>query len=152
MKNITLKITGKTILEEPDSEKNEDILEFVTEGKLYSRDGVMLISYPESELSGLAGWTTFLTIRDDNIRLKRSSGESELQTVMEFERGKRINSSYQTPMGPIEMELLTNSIAPFKEDSAGHSKMTIDYSVSLKGLLESHNTLDIEILGENSNV
>ena len=92
MKNITLKITGKTILEEPDSEKNEDILEFVTEGKLYSRDGVMLISYPESELSGLAGWTTFLTIRDDNIRLKRSSGESELQTVMEFERGKRIKS------------------------------------------------------------
>lgn len=149
MKNITLKITGKTILEEPDREEKEDIIEFVTEGKLYSREGAMLISYPESELSGLAGWTTFLTIKEGNIRLKRTSGEDEMQTVMEFERGKRISSSYQTPMGPIEMELLTNSIEPFEEDAAGNSKMTIDYSVSLKGLLESHNTLDIEILGDH---
>ena len=150
MKNITLKITGKTVIDEPDAEeKQEDVIEFVTEGKLYSREGAMLISYPESELSGFEGWTTFLTIKDNNIRLRRTSGEDQVQTVMEFERGKRISSSYVTPMGSIEMELLTNSISPFAEDEAGNSKMTIDYSVSLHGLMESRNTLDIEILGDH---
>ena len=146
MKDIMLKITGKTVNEALDKEEQQDVLEFVTEGKLYSREGAMMNSYPESELSGLEGWTTYLTIKDDKIKLKRSSGTDAAQTVMEFESGKRYEGQYDTPYGPIEMELLTNSISPFREDADGNSKLSIDYSVSLRGLMETRNKLDIEIL------
>ena len=146
MKDIMLRITGKTVNEALDKEEQEDVVEFVTEGKLYSREGAMMISYPESELSGLDGWTTYLTIKDDKVKLKRGSGGDPAHTVMEFESGKRFEGQYETPYGPIALELLTNSISPFTEDEAGNSKLSIDYSVSLRGLMETRNKLDIEIL------
>ena len=145
MKDITLKITGKTVTEDENQEAQEDVIEFVTEGKLYNRAGTTMITYPESEISGFEGWTTYLAIKENKIKMRRSSEDSDMQTIMEFESGKRVNSTYHTPMGNIEMELLTNSISPLAEDENGNSKLSIDYSVSLRGLMESRNTLDIEI-------
>ena len=37
MKDIMLKITGKTVTQEEGAEKHEDIMEFVTAGQLYHR-------------------------------------------------------------------------------------------------------------------
>jgi len=147
MKDIMLKITGKTVTENVDKEEQEDVVEFVTEGKLFQRDDAMMISYPESDLSGMEGWTTYLTFKGNRIKLKRSSSEgSEPNTEMEFEPGVRYDGKYETPYGSLNVELLTNSISPFIEDEQGNRKMTIDYSVCLHGFTESRNTLDIEIL------
>ena len=143
-----LKITGKTVTEKLDKEEQEDVVQFVTEGKLVNRGDSMLISYPESELSGMAGYTTYLTIKDDTIKLKRAHKGDDPQTEMEFQTGCRYQGKYETPYGSIAMELLTNKISPFTKNEDGSSKMTIDYSVSLKGLMESRNELDIEILRE----
>ena len=62
MKDIMLKITGKTVRQDEGSEKHEDIMEFVTAGQLYHRGTTTFIKYPESELSGLEGCTTSLII------------------------------------------------------------------------------------------
>lgn len=149
MKDIMLKITGKTVTQKDGEESHEKVMEFVTEGKLYGRGKSRLISYPESELSGFEGWTTFLAINGASIKMKRSKGSSSPEIVMEFKKGKRFEGRYETPFGSVGMEILTNNVTPLVENRDGSGTLSIDYSVSLRGLMESRNKLDIEFKNKN---
>jgi len=141
-----LKITGKTVKQNKDEESHEDVVEFVTEGKLYKRGETTYVSYLESELSGVEGCRTSLTITDGKVRMKRSGKPLGIPTVIEFEKGKRFKGLYDTPFGSIGMEVLTNSITTFPDSGDGKNHLSIDYNVSLRGLSESRNKLDIEIM------
>ncbi len=140
MKDIMLKITGRSFAPEQD-----DTIEFVTSGKLSSRGDLTFISYDETELSGLRGCRTSLTINDKKVRLKRSGEALPAETVMEFEQGKRFEGLYETPFGTISMEILTNEIR-----RNGCGSVSIDYNMSLRGLMESRKLLDIEVLGQEA--
>ena len=146
MKDIMLKITGKTVKQKEDVESHEDIVEFVTEGKLYRRGETTYVSYMESELSGMEGCKTSLTISDGKVKMKRTGEPLGIPTVIEFEKGKRFKGLYDTPFGSVGMEVLTNSITNFPDKEDGKNHLSIDYNVSLRGVTESRNKLDIEIM------
>ncbi len=145
MKDVMLKITGKVVSYEKGREKSEDVMEFITEGKMQSRGRTTMLVYPEMEENGLGEYTTYLTASPNRVRIRRENDKNEQQTVMEFEKGRRYNGYYLTPYGLMDMEMLTNSIEPFKSGEGGKT-LSIDYSMSLKGLTETRNRLDIEIL------
>ena len=168
MKDIMLKITGKQIprdsneltkMMEMFTEDKSDVVEFITSGK-YSSDGKKVcISYDETSISGMAGCKTLITIEPGKVTMKRKGSRLD-ETIMEFEKGRRYQGLYATPYGNITMELLTNEVSGKVEEGIG-TKLSIDYDISLKGLTESRNTLDIEVLkwldnpnenGEQSNV
>lgn len=134
-----LKITGRIRGDE------DTTIEFITAGTMKSRGDISYICYEESEISGMEGVTTSLSIGPDKIKMRRL-GKGLDETVMEFEKGKRHSGLYATPYGNIGMELLTNDIKNVKKDDC-LSKLSIDYDFSLKGIAESRNTLEIEILG-----
>ena len=144
MKDIMLKITGKTLSampKLPEDKKLDNTVEFVTTGKMASRGGITRITYDETELSGMEGCKTQITISGEKLKMQRSGKALANDVVMEFEKGKRYEGLYETPFGSIGMEILTNSIK-----LSGENKISIDYSMSLKGLVESRNTLDIEVI------
>lgn len=151
MKDIVLKITGRTLssIPKPPEGAEDGPIEFITEGKLSSRGSVMFISYDESPLSGMTGCKTSLTISPKKVKLRRSGEHITKDTVMEFEEGKRHTALYETPMGSIGMEILTDKISPFQPVGENTDKMTIEYAISLKGLLEARKSLDIEVVGKN---
>lgn len=149
MKDIMLKITGKTVKHEEGGERHEDVMEFITAGQLYSRGSTTFIKYPESELSGLEGCTTSLIISKDKVRMKRSGAPLPAGTEMEFKKGRRFNGMYETPYGPIGMEVLTNEVTGLEDAGEGRQKLSIDYNISLHGFLEARNRLDIEITHQN---
>ena len=138
MKDIMLKIEGSP------AGSPEEAIEFVTEGKLSSRGNTTVIKYEESPLAGMEGCTTYLTISPKKVKLKRTGEMFPIPTVMEFEEGKRFTGMYETQFGAVGMEILTNRINQGPE-VCGESKLSIDYSLSLKGLTESRNKLDITI-------
>jgi len=146
MKDIMLRITGKTVTQENNTEKHRDIMEFTTEGKLFHRGATTYLSYLESELSGMDGCKTSLVISKGKVKMRRSGKDLGVATVIEFEKGKRFEGLYDTPFGSVGMEVLTNSISDFDAGEDGKSRLTIDYDVSLRGLSESRNKLDIEIM------
>ncbi|MBQ3107914.1 MAG: DUF1934 domain-containing protein [Firmicutes bacterium] len=147
MKDILLRIVGSQGV----GEKDGDQIEFVTEGH-YTRkeDGSILLSYEETELSGMEGCTTHLEVAGNRVRMSRSGEPVPVDTIMEFEKGKRYNGLYETAYGAIDMEILTNDvlnklmIPDLSEKLSG--SLHIDYHISLKGLGEVHNRLDVEIL------
>lgn len=140
MKKITMKITGSQASEgQPD-----DQMEFITEGELYEKGESLYLMYEESEISGMPGCKTRLKVSQDSVKMKRI-GTGVGDTEMMFENGKRYSSIYNTPYGPIEMEILTNKLEN-NLTAEGTGDVLIDYNMNLKGLVESHNQLKIELI------
>lgn len=128
------------------ADAEEDLMEFMTEGKLYEKNGAVYLMYKESELSGMEGCTTTLKIKDGTVRMRRFGEGVPIDTVIEFQKGKRFEGFYDTPFGAVELEVLTNDIVDnlVYEDAKG--TLNIDYHISLKGLTEGRSKLDIEII------
>lgn len=141
MKDIMMKIIGTQV----NSNMEEEQLEFITEGKLYEKGETMYLIYDETELSGMPGCKTRLKLKDGSIKMRRVGKSVGIDTEIEFEKGKRYNGYYDTPYGAFEIEVLTNHLEN-KVKSDGTGSLNIDYSVSLKGLVEGRNKLNIQIM------
>lgn len=141
MKDIMVKIKGHQVTKEA----GEDSMEFVTEAKLYERGGAMYLIYEESELSGIPGCKTRLKLKDNQVQMKRIGENGSSGHEIRFEKGKRYSGYYETPMGPIEIEVLTNKLENTLSPD-GDGQIDIDYSISLKGLLEGRNKLNITLM------
>jgi len=141
MKEVMIRIKGKQV----SKDAGEDEMEFVTEGKLYLRKGTVYLVYDETELSGVPGCRTRLRLRDGEIQMKRFGEGAGVGTEILFEQGKRYTGYYDTPFGPIPLEVLTNYVrSSITED--GDGGIDIDYEISLKGLMEGRNTLNITLM------
>ena len=67
MKDITIKITGNQFI----GDEMEERMEFVTDGRMYERNGANYYIYEESEFSGFPGCMTSLKLKDGILRMKR---------------------------------------------------------------------------------
>ncbi len=138
MKSVILKIKGSQM---PVGEE-EDTIELMTEGKFYERNNAKYIVYEESELSGMDGCTTTLKILEDKIEMRRF-GNATSQLV--FEKGKRHVTNYSTPYGNFRMEILTKKLE-YELTQEDKGTISIEYRISLQGLSEGTNKLDIEVM------
>ncbi len=134
-----LKIVGQQI-----SQLGEDSeVELITEGKYYQKGETTYLIYEESKISGIEGCTTTLKINKDNIKMRRFG---LLKSEIEFEKGKRFKTLYNTAFGNIEMEVLTQKITNEIDTQKVEGKLDIVYDISLQGLTEGRNQINIEIL------
>lgn len=126
-------------------DREEEQMEFITEGKLYEKGEAMYLLYDETEISGMPGCKTRLKLKDGVIKMKRVGKNIGIDTEIQFEKGKRYTGYYDTPYGAFEMEVLTNHLeSTLSPDGTG--TLDIDYDISLKGLLEGRNKLNIELM------
>lgn len=141
MKEVMVRIRSTQVSQEA----GEDTMEFVTEAKLYKKNGALYLLYEESEFSGMPGCKTRLRLRDGEVQMKRFGEGAGIGNELKFEKGKRYSGIYDTPFGPIEIELLTNDVASNVTED-GQGQVDIDYEVSLKGLLEGRNKMNITLM------
>ena len=82
MKEVMVKITTNQVNEQGE----EDIMEFVTEAKLYKRGEAVYLIYEETELSGIPGCRTRLKCKpDEAVRGRRRHWERDT-----FRTGKTV--------------------------------------------------------------
>jgi uncharacterized beta-barrel protein YwiB (DUF1934 family) len=137
-----LKIIGSQISRSEGDER----VEFITEGTYAEDEDSVLLSYDESELSGMEGCTTSMRITGGKIKMERYGSLIGVDTAIEFEQGRRFKGYYDTPFGSIEMEVLTNFVVNNIERKNASGYLDIDYNICLKGLAESRSRLKIEII------
>ncbi len=143
MTDIMLRVVGSQI----ENGEEQEQLEFITEGTLDAQADHFHLTYEESEVSGMPGCSTHLKIAKNEQRInmmRLGKDNMSYDTEIEFITGKRHNGYYATPYGPLEMEVLTNSING-ELDKDDYGMIALDYSIALKGLLEGRNKLQIEI-------
>jgi uncharacterized beta-barrel protein YwiB (DUF1934 family) len=145
MKDIMLRIIGNQIHGLEGKAGDDNAMEFITEGRFVQKGDAMYLIFEESELSGVLGYTTSLKVAGGKVRVKRYGEEGGIQTAIEFEKGGKFSGWYETPLGAVEIEVMTNDIDN-RLDPEGRGTLGIDCSVSLKGLTESRNLLKFEIM------
>lgn len=141
MKEVMLKIVGVHVREDIEEEQ----MELITEGRLQERNGVLYLTYEESEFTGLVGCKTRLRVEGDTVKMSRIGKDSGVSAAMNFEKGKKHVSLYNTPMGAVGMELVTNDLIN-NLSPEGKGNVVIDYSISLEGLTNGRSKLNIEIV------
>ena len=141
MKDIVLKIVGKQAF----NGEGDDV-EFVTVGRGCRKDNAIYLIYEESELSGMEGCTTSIKIMGDRAEMRRYGDAYASGTEVVFEPGKHFKGYYDTPYGPIEMEILTDALKSDFSEQLDRGTLDIGYQISLHGLAEGHNQLKLEIL------
>ncbi len=143
MEKVIMKINAR----QETREGKEDVMELVTQAKRYDKGGILYLIYEETELSGMPGCVTSLKIDGDVVKLRRYGVKSQ---EMHFEVGKHFWGIYQTPTGSFDMEILTTKIKSKFDKKAVMGSLLIEYDISLKGLLEAHNSLEVKFVSAES--
>ncbi|MGL4607496.1 MAG: DUF1934 domain-containing protein [Eubacteriaceae bacterium] len=136
-KKVWLSISGAI-----KNEENQDNVEFLTEGDLYSEGGGTCVTYKESEVSGMEGTVTTLKVADQKVSVIRLGTTN---SIMEFEIGKRKMSTYSTPYGDVTMGIFTKDVNVNYNESKVPTRVMVDYNIEIEGVTNSQNTLNIKI-------
>lgn len=108
---------------------------------MYGETGDMkYVTYKETQLAGMEGTTTTLQMYEDHVNLVR---EGNFLQDQEYRIGKQSKSLYQTPMGAMEISVMTREIENTIHD--GEGRMRLSYDVELKGLFKHLNEIIVEI-------
>ena len=120
--------------EEPDS------LEFSTDGQYLYRDNIGCLSYWESEVTGLEGTRTSVTILPDQVVVDR---DGTVKSRMIFKEGSKSSFLYSTPFGQATMGVDTRRIRHNVNEAGG--QVEIDYVVDMEHAVVARNKFQITI-------
>lgn len=114
-----------------------DISEFLTLGTMEQTDTGILVSYEESELTGLQGTTTTFRLEKDRIVLKR---EGALRSEMIFAVNREHRSLYDMGMGAFLVTVRTTGLAQVMTPQGGFADVIYDVIIedSIMGQVRYH--------------
>lgn len=111
---------------------DKDVVELMTVGRFYRKNGSYYISYDESEATGFEGSKTTLKVEQDSGRVTMlRSGAIKSQLIIE--KGTRHQCHYDTGYGPMIMGVWGNRIQSTLGDDGGDLdfKYTLDFNASM---------------------
>ena len=118
-----------------------EVIELVTEGILEQTDTGWIISYEESDLTGMQGVTTTFTVKDKKLTLTCTG---KLNSQMVFQEGVRHESLYQMEFGALMLSVCARKIKT--ELTADGGMIDLSYGIEIEqteaGVIEYH--LDIK--------
>lgn len=133
--NVIISIKGKQV-----NENGPDEMELVTEGRMICNDNGVLVSYQETELTGLQGTTTMLRINGPVVTLLR---EGTVNSQMVFEEGRRHLSMYETPYGSMSVGINTRRVKNTIGETGGD--LEIDYAIEIDNLMVGRNFFSMNV-------
>lgn len=107
---------------------SDDVIEVVTPGEFIITDDGFKAIYEETELSGMGGTTTTLTVIDDSLLLER---EGNVSAKMDFKKGETSISLYNTPYGALDLQIHTEDLNVDINENGG--VVTAKYLMELAG-------------------
>jgi len=122
-RNVVLSIRGRqTYLDQ-----EPDVIELVTEGCLEEREFGWLLSYEESDLTGMEGVTTTFRIEPRKITLTRTG---KLNSEMVFQEGVVHESLYKVEFGALMISVCASKIST--ELSLDGGTVDLMYSIEIE--------------------
>ncbi|MBI6874050.1 DUF1934 domain-containing protein [Clostridium aciditolerans] len=117
-----------------------DLIEVVTPGDFYEKDGSYYAVYKETEISGMEGTTTTLKISDDKFSIIRMGSTS---AKMEFDKKAKSVSMYNTPYGTLELKIETKTLSVNVGEKGGD--IQVNYNLTVSGQTPHNTQLKINI-------
>lgn len=118
-----------------------DATELMTEGTMsLAEDGAVALRYRETELTGMEGTVTRLTVRGDTVELERTGA---VVSTMVFQKGRPHSSLYETPWGATVVDIYATSVAHRFTEQGG--VLGFDYTVSIDHQLVGETRVEIRV-------
>ncbi len=108
--------------------ESEEMIEVISPGYFEQVEDGFKATYEETEISGMKGTTTTLTIKDKEVVLER---EGTTSTKMVFNEKEDSVCLYNTPYGMLEIEINTKSLEVNINNEGGDLK--IEYEMRIVG-------------------
>lgn len=105
--------------------QDPEVIELVTEGTLEQTADGWIISYEESDLTGMQGVTTTFTVLEKKMILTRTG---KLNSRMVFQEGVHHESLYQMEFGALMLSVCARKILADISDQGG----TVDLSYGIE--------------------
>lgn len=133
---VLLSIRGEQYFDGIDPDETE----LMTEGTMVLTEDGMVLSYEESELTGMEGTTTAFEIKGPRVTLTRSGA---VNSQMVFEEGRQHTSLYETPFGELSVDIQTSELKHNLTERGG--LMEIKYSIAVEHTVTGRNCFKIRV-------
>lgn len=135
MKDVWISISNRQ-----SGDQEDNTMLFDTAGYYFFDDGVGVLSYQESELTGLEGTRTSVMVMPDQVVVDR---DGMLTGRMIFREGMRDSFPYHTPYGQMMLGIDTRRIRHNFDENGGD--VEIDYVTDLAHTCVSRNKFRISV-------
>jgi uncharacterized beta-barrel protein YwiB (DUF1934 family) len=125
---------------------NADV-KMMTEGKYFQKEGGYCISYKETEVTGMDGTTTSITVKDGIVTILRF-GTINSQII--FKEGGKHVSHYDTGSGSFTMGVFANAVESDLNEAGG--TIRIDYNIEVDDRPLAGNIIKIMIVSKSAEV
>ena len=117
-----------------------DATELMTEGSMVLTGDGMVLSYEETELTGMEGTTTTFEVKGPQVILTRTG---TVNSQMVFEEGRQHTSLYETPFGELTVDIQTSTLKHNLTQRGG--VMEIKYSIAVEHTVTGRNCFKIRV-------
>ena len=133
---VLLSIRGEQYFDDIDPNATE----LMTEGTMALTEDGIVLSYEESELTGMEGTTTTFEVKGPRVTLTRSGA---VNSQMVFEEGRQHTSLYETPFGELSVDIQTSELKHNLSERGG--LMEIKYSIAVEHTVTGRNCFKIRV-------
>ena len=117
-----------------------DATELMTEGSMVLTGDGMVLTYEESQLTGMEGTTTTFEVKGPRVILTRSG---TVNSQMVFEEGRQHTSLYEPPFGELSVDIQTSVLKHNLTERGG--VMEIKYSIAVEHTVTGRNCFKIRV-------
>ena len=135
-KDVVISVTGTQKYEGQETQTGE----LVTDGTLTEVDGKFLVSYAESDMTGLEGTTTTFEVDKHRITLTRTGA---LSSEMVFEEGRTHESLYDMGFGALLIGVRARRVQSDLTASGGRFRM--EYTVAIEQEVSALNKYEVSV-------
>lgn len=135
MKNVIISIVGTQ-----SQEDGLESIELVTDGQYSFSDGSSVLSYMESEITGMDGTKTTFEVGKDLVTMIR---EGSINSQMTFEKGKKHFFLYETPYGAATLGVDTQRLKTVFGENGGD--MELEYALDIDNMRLGINAFKIHV-------
>ena len=135
-KNVYITIHAVQGYDEQDAEE----MDFETDGVYSYGEEMSMLSYEESDVTGMEGTTTTMSFETGTVTVDR---RGSISSTMMFREGLRDAFLYSTPYGNAKLGINTKRVTGALDACGG--KVEIDYVVNMEHLVAVKNRLTVDI-------
>ncbi len=141
-RDIKIKVTGTQYISGESAEP--EVIELYTTGKYFEKDGMSYIKYDEVMAEVEEPVKNLLKFDENMLQVTKSGG---VGTVMFFDKDKSSTAHYITPLGPLDMNIITESYHRTERDDGMtlDVKYLLDYSFGC--VLDCRLNVEAEYMG-----
>lgn len=122
----------------------QEYIELTSQGFVQRQGKTIILTYQESELTGMDNTDTTITLADSDITIQR---QGAFVSTLQFSKAEPKMCLYHTPYGTLNVT--THTRAYHFKDQGGELELHLDYGLVIEGEAQGDTKMEIRTRGQD---